>query len=154
MREDNMDSRQVADHFVKFATKFFFMAKSQYQQQNQIRANTLAFHALITLKELEERQELTMSQLAQELAITKQQLTKLVNDLEKKGLVERIHDQENRRQVYIRITPLGCSMMDELRENMLSSTFQALKAYTPEELVLMDQCLQDLTKLMKKFSCV
>ena len=152
MKQTYSQDSTVADHFVTFATKFFYLAKSQYQQQNQIRVNTVAFHALIILQELEGG-NFTMSQLAEELCITKQQLTKLVNDMEEKGLVERVHNQENRRQVYIRITSLGQHMLDDLKTHMRLSTQQAMEAYTEEELQEMDRCLVSLTKLLKKFNC-
>ena len=53
------------------------------------------------------RQAPTMSEMALQLGITKQQLTKLINDLEEKNLVRRQHGSRNRRHVYLMITPEG-----------------------------------------------
>lgn len=94
----------------------------------------------------------TMSELADKLQITKQQLSKMINVLEEKELVERIHDKENRRRVYIRICDRGRAMMDDIKRGMLESTLYGLSSYTDEELREMDYCIRKLTELMEKFN--
>ena len=141
----------MSAHFLRFTINFFSLAKSQYHQQNVVKANTLAFNTLLTLNELNGH-DLTMSELAEELDITKQQLTKLVNDLEEKELVKRIHDSKNRRQVYIRITERGAQMLADLKNRMMDGTINALSAYTEEELAELDECLLKLGKLLEKFN--
>ena len=94
-----------------------------------------------------------MSELADKLSITKQQLSHMIKVLEERGLVERIHDTANRRRVYIRICDSGREMMNQMKQEMLSSTLFGLRAYTPEELASMDECLCRLMELMKTFNC-
>ena len=105
----------------------------------------------MTLNELDGH-KLTMSELADQLDITKQQLTKLVNDLEEKELVQRTHDSRNRRQVYIHITDQGARMLTDLKQSMLDSTLKALSCYTEEELAKLDHCLTNLSELLEKFN--
>ena len=81
---------------MEFAIDFFNLAKNSYHQQNQIRANSAAFQVLMQLNQ-PDRQAPTMSEMALQLGITKQQLTKLINDLEEKNLVRRQHSSRNRR---------------------------------------------------------
>ena len=140
----------VGERFLNFTIRFFNMARSQYQQQNQIRANTLAFQTMVILNQ-PERTEPTMSELADELQITKQQLTKLVNDLEEKSLVERHHDSRNRRLVYLRITPRGTHILQQLKDAMLCCTIGGLSSFSQDELVQLDQCLSTLSLLLEKF---
>lgn len=149
--EKTTGAQTVGAHFLRFTINFFALAKGQYHQQNVVRANTLAFNTLLTLNELNGR-DLTMSELAEELDITKQQLTKLVNDLEEKELVRRIHDSKNRRQVYIRITERGAQMLADLKNRMMDSTVNALSSYTEDELAELDECLVKLGKLLEKFN--
>ena len=104
MTDHTPDYRTVGEHFLDFTITSFNLAKSKYQQQNQIKANSVGFQALILLNQ-PGRSAPTMSELAARLEITKQQLTKLVNDLEEKDLVRREHDSRNRRQVYLYINP-------------------------------------------------
>ena len=145
------DSQAVAEHFMEFAIGFFGLAKNSYHQQNQIRANSAAFQLLMRLNH-SVRPRPTMSEAAGELGITKQQLTKLVNDLEEKNLVRREHDPRNRRQVYLMITPDGSSVMRQLREVMLDCTITRLSVYSRDELAELDDCLRRLGSLLEKFS--
>ena len=100
---DKQELSSAGLKFMDFAIRFFNMAKCQYQQQNQVKANKAGFQVLFILS-MPEYTQPTMSFLADEMGITKQQLTKLVNDLEAIGLVKRIHDERNRRQVYVTLT--------------------------------------------------
>ncbi|MFR3751500.1 MAG: MarR family transcriptional regulator [Enterocloster sp.] len=82
----NQQTADMGEHFMEFAIDFFNLAKNSYhQQQNQIRANSAAFQVLMQLNQ-PGRQAPTMSEMALQLGITKQQLTKLINDLEEKNL--------------------------------------------------------------------
>lgn len=145
------DTRAVGEHFLDFTIKFFHLAKGRYQQHNQVKANSVAFHALVLLNQ-PDREPPTMSELAACLEITKQQLTKLVNDLEEKQLVQRQHDRKNRRQVYLSITPTGKHIVRQLRETMLCCTVEGFSAYTPGELAQLDDCLVTLSALLAKFN--
>lgn len=148
------DTLQTAGvHFLEFSVAFISMVKRHYQQDGggDVRANSLSFLALLALDSWS-NDHYTMSDLAEKLQIPKQQLTKLINDLETKGLVERIHDTENRRRVYIRICDTGRILMDEVKQEMLQSTLHGLRAYSKEELQEMDQCICRLTELMEKFN--
>ena len=150
MTDHTPDYRTVGEHFLDFTITFFNLAKSKYQQQNQIKANSVGFQALILLNQTG-RSAPTMSELAARLEITKQQLTKLVNDLEEKGLVKREHDSRNRRQVYLYITPTGAAIVSQLKEAMLSCTVAGLAGYSEEELAELDDCLIRLSSLLEKF---
>lgn len=147
---ENIDIHIVGEHFLSFSVGFFNQIRGQFQQQNCIRAGTQAFHALVVLHELEAPPP-TMSCLAARLGITKQQLTKLVNDLEGKGLVRREHDQKNRRQVCLTITPEGTQSLSQLKKEMLDCTVSALSVYTDQELSELDQSIRSLVQLLPRF---
>ena len=127
-------------HFLEFALGFLSLAKCHYQPSQDMKVNSLPFFALIALDSWAD-QDYTMSELADKLSITKQQLSHMIKVLEERGLVERIHDTANRRRVYIRICDSGREMMNQMKQEMLSSTLFGLRAYTPEELASMDECL-------------
>ncbi len=136
-------------HFLEFSIRFLSFAKTHFRKENELRADSLAFHALINLQILS-RQELTMSELAKEMMITKQQLTRLVNDLENQGLVERVHNPINRRQVYIHISPKGISMLEEVKKAMAENASAAMAVFDDEERAELDACLTRLTELFSK----
>ena len=147
----NPDINSVGVHFLEFAVAFLTLAKCQYQHENDVKVNSLPFFTLVALDNWADG-DYTMSELADKLQITKQQLSKMINVLEEKELVERIHDKENRRRVYIRICDRGRAMMDDIKRGMLESTLYGLSSYTDEELREMDYCIRKLTELMEKFN--
>ena len=53
------------------------------------------------------RGRITMSDLAEELCMSNQQLTKVVDALCEFEMVERVVDSENRRKVFAQVTPKG-----------------------------------------------
>ena len=81
---DQQELSSAGLKFMDFAIRFFNMVKCQYQQQNQVKANKAGFQVLFILS-MPEYTQPTMSFLADEMGITKQQLTKLVNDLKPWG---------------------------------------------------------------------
>lgn len=139
-------------HFLEFSLVFLSLAKCHYQPSQEMKVNSLPFFALIALDNWSD-QEYTMSELAGKLNITKQQLSHMIKVLEERGLVERIHDTANRRRVYIRICDSGREMMKQMKQEMQSSILSGLRAYSPEELSSMNECLCRLMKLMEKFNC-
>lgn len=139
-------------HFLEFSVAFLAMFRRHYQlETNDIRANSLAFFALIALDSWA-NEAYTMSELADKLQVPKQQLTKLINDLEERKLVERTHDTTNRRRVYIRICEPGRCLMEDVKQKMLQATLHGLRSYSKEELLEMDQCICRLTELMERFN--
>ena len=145
------DLPAVGAHFLEFVIQFFTLTKIQYQQQNQIKANTQGFQLLFLLNHQEEA-SLTMSELAAQMHTTKQQLTRLVNALEEKRLVRRIHDTQNRRLVYLSITPEGKESMRQLKQAMLSATVEGLSGFSADELNELDDCLKKLSSLLPRFN--
>ena len=60
---------------------------------------------------------MTMSQLARQTKMPKQQMTKLVNRLVEQGLVSRNDDPSDRRVINIRLTEAGLDYVDHFLEN-------------------------------------
>ena len=147
---DHQELSSAGLKFMDFAIRFFNMAKCQYQQQNQVKANKAGFQDLFILS-MPEYPQPTMSFLAEEMGITKQQLTKLVNDLEAMGLVKRIHDERNRRQVYVTLTDDGRNEFEEIKQAMLECTVAGLKDFSEDELEQLGDCLERLIPLLEKF---
>ena len=147
---DQQELSSAGLKFMDFAIRFFNMAKCQYQQQNQVKANKAGFQVLFILS-MHEYPQPTMSFLAEEMGITKQQLTKLVNDLEAMGMVKRIHDERNRRQVYVTLTDDGRNEFEEIKQAMLECTVAGLKDFSEDELEQLGDCLERLIPLLEKF---
>ena len=80
-----------------------------------------------------------MSFLADEMGITKQQLTKLVDLMEGQGYVVRSHDENNRRQIRLSITPEGVNYFGELKSMIIAEIIHSLDKFsTCERAEIMD----------------
>ena len=75
----------------------------------------LTSHAFNALWILDRPQDspVTMTALAEQMGISSQQLTKLINELEGRSLVARSHDRKNRRLVHVEITQTGRDFLQE-----------------------------------------
>lgn len=145
-----INTSNVGQHFLDFSIAFFNLIRSNYQQQGMVKANTLSFYTLVFLDNHRENPP-TMSELAAVLGITKQQFTKIVNDLEEHCLVERIHNSKNRRLVYLKLSDEGIETLQQLKILMLNCTAQGLSDFSQEELSELEHCLETFSRLMKKF---
>jgi len=60
------------------------------------------------------REQVTIGELAERLQVRHHSAVGLVNRLEEQGLVERIHNSEDRRQVFIKLTDKGVGVLEGL----------------------------------------
>jgi len=56
----------------------------------------------------------TPAQIADNLGVDRSAVTRLVDRLEKKGLVNRLHDGLDRRSILVKLTKAGAAMVEEL----------------------------------------
>ena len=86
-----------------------------------------------------------MTDVSRQLMITKPAATEAVNKLVEKGLVERVHDENDRRVVYIRPTGEGWAVFEQELEIRLSFVDCAVRRMGEEDadqlIVLMDRFL-------------
>lgn len=68
------------------------------------------YYCMETLRKCE---TLTMTELAQQLKVPKQQATKLVDALYKHGFIERLNKKNDRRMIWLRLTPKAAAYLDE-----------------------------------------
>ena len=92
--------------------------------------------ALMTLVEWE---NINMSKLAEEIAISPQQLSKIVTELENRGYVVRINDREYRRIVWVSLTDVGRELVEQRRSQAVDGVeklFEKLSDSDIEELIV------------------
>lgn len=92
---------------------------------------------------------LSMSELASELQITKQQLTPLIHKLIDYNLLVKKTDLNDRRIVRLEITEPGRSMVEKLRTEMKLALAEKLRALPGMELDELDQMLKRIQEILK-----
>ena len=145
----DMTDIKTARVFLNFMVDYYALLRRHIVEANQFRFQSHGFSMLYTLRD-HRNEPLTMTEFARELGITKQQLTKLVNDLEDQNYVRRAHNTENRRQVYISITDEGSAHLDQMIGELAHETLITLSAFTDEEKERIYCCSAELSALFKK----
>lgn len=90
-----------------------------------------------------------MSELAQEMHISKQQLTPLVYKLINSGLLIRKTDENDRRIVRIEITETGRNKAEEILPEIKLALIEKLKTIPKAELDELEQMLKRIHEIIK-----
>ena len=83
-----------------------------------IKGIPISMTQLTCLNIIAKNEKLTMSQLADSLNMSNQQLTKVVDGLVDFKMVKRVFDEKNRRKVYAEATDLGKETLVKLRNEV------------------------------------
>ncbi|MDT2286672.1 MarR family transcriptional regulator [Paenibacillus larvae] len=94
----------------------------------------LSFMQYSLLRILYEKEPLRMSELAGLLGIHKSAVTVKVEKLEKKGLIERERDRQDRRNIYLYVSPKGKKQYEETEEKIAQFLTDIMQQLSPEEM--------------------
>jgi len=140
---------KIARDFLNFMVDYYALTRRHEIETNEYKANSHGFSMLYALRKYH-NEPITMTRFADEMGITKQQLTKLVNDLEDKEYVIRTHNRENRRQVYISITDQGRAYLETMIGELIHEVLRVMQNFTAEEKENMGQSVVQLSELFRK----
>lgn len=76
---------------------------------------------LATLTALNDKGELNMTNLAREVGVSNQQLTKIIDVLVKRKFVQRGYNPKNRRVVLVSLTDLGVEYVEKMTDSIIQS---------------------------------
>ena len=145
----DMIDLKTARVFLNFMVQYYALIRRHIVEANQFRFQSHGFSMLYTLRN-HKGEPLTMTEFAKELGITKQQLTKLVNDLEEKQYVVRSHNKENRRQVYIEITERGVQHLEKMLGGIVHEILTALSDFPEEDRAKIAECSEIMSSLLRR----
>lgn len=89
-------------------------------------------HALVYLGRHRDS-PVTPTRLSQVMRVRPSSITPMLQRLEDTGLLRRTHSREDRRQVFLTITPEGEKFLDDSRRRLLDFYDSLLERLTPEE---------------------
>lgn len=119
-------------------------------QRECLGSHRLAFkeYSVLRLLQRPEGRSLTPTQLAEEIVCTSGAMTKLVDRLERAGLVERMPDPDDRRGVRVQITDEGDRAANEAAETYRSGRTRVLERLGEREAA---DIHTGLTRLLEAF---
>lgn len=94
----------------------------------------------------------SIKQLKETLSLTPGRITHIVDSLEKKKLVERYQDIEDKRNVYVRTMPKANLFIQNLKENYSLLHQNLLKNVNSDEINKIYNSLEVLVEIFKKWT--
>lgn len=121
------DAERLADIFTVLQRCFLLRLSKDLSKGN------VSFPQYLLLGFLVQKEQLTMSEIAQKMGHTTAAATGLVDRLEKLGLAQRNHAQDDRRKVIVHPTPEGCALLTAVRDDMVDNLLTLMAALEPAE---------------------
>ena len=130
--------------------EFFFLLPLMYRHAflhpDDAGRNPIPTNQMLALLFLSSFPDSNMTQLAGSLRISKQQLTKVVDVLVSKGLVQRKGSESNRRLVLLELTEEGNRLVEEIHCRQAEKSAQMFSRATEQE----RQALMVALRLLKR----
>ncbi len=148
MSKEHTDA-EIATVFFRFMQEYNALLRRHQINSNEFHSHSHAFTILTSLH-TNRNKPVTMSMLSKKLGITKQQLTKLVNDMEIKRYVVRYLNINNRRQVFVKITDQGEAHLKIMTSEIIQETLGSLANFSDAEKEVVYECSEKLCAMFKK----
>ncbi|ANK61432.1 MULTISPECIES: MarR family winged helix-turn-helix transcriptional regulator [Loigolactobacillus] len=104
----------------------------------------------ITLRNVYKRPGTTMTELAKTIGITRPQLTRIIGTLEERGLLQRQHNEENRRVVNVYRTEKGKAVVKEHMQLIQGRIQERINTLSSSDRKDLSVHLQETIRLMAK----
>ena len=136
-------SKEVGDMLTEMIFRFYSALHRHPSTAAGPKIHTHGFHILYLLERAHDKR-LPMSFLLTELQMTKQQMSKLLNELEEFGFIERIRTGRDRRNVSVRLTQAGSVYFRSCAAAVSDAIDAAFEKQPPEKTELVHSLLVQL----------
>lgn len=123
-----------------------YLYNSAYKEYS---LNSAKFNLLMVIKHVGKDRGLSQTELGNNLYVTAANITKLVDALEKDGLVLRTASSNDRRVNLIKITDKGSRLLDEIWPKHVSGINKILENFSSADKDKLDQLLRAFRKDME-----
>jgi len=105
----------------------------QFRDWNQICCYGISISQCYILDALAEEGDLSMQQLARRMFKSVSTMTRVVGQLVRRGYVKRQQDPEDRRIVYVSITPQGKAIVAAINRDLIETQKAILRTIPPQQ---------------------
>jgi len=109
----------------------------------------LTYNQYKTLMTVADRSVCTLGDLAGDLEVAMSTASQMVDRLVAKGLVDREIDADNRRQIHIRLTAAGTSLLEEFQRGMLARYRSILQRLQDPEQEALVEAFATITQILQ-----
>jgi DNA-binding MarR family transcriptional regulator len=130
-------------HLIPLLDKKFIRPVAQHfkPQLTQIQ-----FHVLTIARE----NKATMTELANEILLSKQQMTPIIDKLVTEGLVQREYDAIDRRIIRISITSAGLQLCEQAKVQTITVLRNKLECLSENDLISLDKVISEFSRIAHK----
>lgn len=119
--------------------------RKMYRSLVSIKDIPISITQLTCLHILNQGERLSMTELANEMCMSNQQLTKVIDTLAELEMVDRVCDQTNRRKFYAQLAPKGKKLLCSLKEEVDRKLGVVLRKKSPDEIDTLYDCIAHIT---------
>lgn len=123
--------KEVADMLTELIFRFYSACQRHPTTVQGPKIHSHGFHVLYLLERSHEK-KLSMSFLLIELQMTKQQMSKIINELEDFAFIERVRAGNDRRNVFVRLTEKGSAYFRSNAQAVSAAIEAALQKQSAE----------------------
>lgn len=126
---DMIDYNFISEVIMRLLKKYNKMESSRYTYKNY----PLTMSEIYYILAIQSGQRISMTDLAKNVDVNLSTATSMIDKLTRNGLVERIRDLEDRRQVFVELTPKGTEIYSSIIESRKIIIEKVFSLFTPEE---------------------
>ncbi len=104
---------------------------------------------LVCLRQLAHHKKLTTGQLARRVFLSQATVSGILDRLERKGLINRMRSDKDRRRVFISLTEDGKELIEKMPWPLQERFSQSLSSMSRKERIQLDKTLKRLVKMME-----
>lgn len=133
-------SKTVSD-LLDLISAYYPKLRKVFRNLMSIKDIPISMTQLTCLNIIDRQEQLTMSALAEELSMSNQQLTKVMDALVGFEMVERVYDANNRRKIYAKITPKGKQLLADLHVELDKKMAYLTRKFSTDEMDKLYDCI-------------
>jgi len=104
----------------------------------------------VILRTIINRGEISIGELKEEMLVTKQNMTGMINRLQQSNLVTLFQDPEDKRRTRVKITEEGIRVYEQLKSLRNDFNAETYHIYTDQEIVVLSDLLSRLVEHLKE----
>ena len=125
-------------------------SKINYKVTEELKNIGLTVPQITAIKFIAHRKKVTVSELSEEMNITKATVSGILNRLENMNIIKRIRSKEDKRIVYVVFSDEGLSLAKDIKHIMNNCFENIFSNVSKEDLISIDNHLSSLLKVVEK----
>lgn len=142
------ETRVLTDRILKLPMLF----RAAIWRSERMPKTDLSHMQMMVLGEAYRAKILNMTELGGAVSVSNQQITRLVDDLVRKGLLQRESDPENRRVVLVRLTKEGNFRMESYFDAIAAVFYNEITALPPADTAALQKAVGDLCDILERLA--